>query len=252
MKATVLFKNIQREIDLLKPIDISLPVRNSAAGVNAFYLAEPTFEPFRMGSFVGSVSEGGACNCETITLSPHGNGTHTECIGHISRERITIYDSLKEFHFFARLITIYPEVSGADSIITKESLIESFKNRPFLKECRALIIRTLPNEPFKKSKKYSGTNPIYISPDAMKEILSFGVEHLLVDFPSVDREEDGGLLQSHHIFWQYPETPRSTATITELIYVPDNIDDGEYLLNLQISSLESDASPSKPVLYEIV
>jgi hypothetical protein len=43
---------------------------------------------------------------------------------------------------------------------------------------------------------------------------------------------------------------RLEATITEMIYVPDNVD-GSYLLNLQIASFENDASPSKPVLYSV-
>ncbi|MES2766732.1 MAG: cyclase family protein [Bacteroidota bacterium] len=252
MKVTVLFKNQLRQIDFLKPLHISLPVQFEERGVNAFYLDEPVFAPFRAGNFVGSVTEGGACNCEVITLSPHGNGTHTECIGHISRERITIHDSLKEYNFFARLITVVPESINDDNIITKEILVKAFKNNPLLKESTALIIRTNPNELLKTSRKYSGTNPIYIEPKAMAEIVALGVEHLLVDFPSVDREEDSGLLKSHHIFWQYPAAPRMQATITELIYVPDEIPDGDYFLQMQIAPLESDASPSKPVLYEIV
>ena len=41
------------------------------------------------------------------------------------------------------------------------------------------------------------------------------------------------------------------ATITEMIFVQDAIEDGTYLLNLQIASFENDASPSKPILYAI-
>jgi hypothetical protein len=36
-----------------------------------------------------------------------------------------------------------------------------------------------------------------------------------------------------------------------MIFLPDSIPDGIYLLNLQIASLETDASPSKPVLYKL-
>jgi kynurenine formamidase len=252
MQARILFNNQEKMIDFLKPLNISLPVKYENSGVNAFYLDEPVFTPFRMGNFVGSVSEGGACNCEVVTLSPHGNGTHTECIGHISKERITINDSLKECNLFARLVSITPEIQADDRVITAETLLKAFKNSPLLKDCTALIIRTLPNNLLKASKKYSGTNPVYITSEAMTEILRLGIEHLLVDFPSVDREEDGGFLKAHHIFWQYPDAPRMNATITELIYVPDEISDGEYFLQMQIAPLESDASPSKPLLYEMI
>ena len=39
------------------------------------------------------------------------------------------------------------------------------------------------------------------------------------------------------------------ATITELIRVPVELPDGLYYLNLMIAPLQSDTSPSKPVLY---
>jgi hypothetical protein len=44
---------------------------------------------------------------------------------------------------------------------------------------------------------------------------------------------------------------RLNCTITEMIYVPDEVLDGSYVLNLQIASFENDASPSKPILYQI-
>jgi hypothetical protein len=78
-----------------------------------------------------------------------------------------------------------------------------------------------------------------------------GIKHLLIDLPSVDPEEDGGRLSAHHAFWNYPQQPRLDATITEMVYVPSTIADGLYVLNLQIAPLETDASPSKPVLYSI-
>jgi hypothetical protein len=77
------------------------------------------------------------------------------------------------------------------------------------------------------------------------------VEHLLIDMPSIDREMDEGKLLAHHAFWQYPENTQFHKTITEFIYVNNEIIDGTYLLNLQIASFENDASPSKPVLYKI-
>ncbi len=100
-------------------------------------------------------------------------------------------------------------------------------------------------------RQYSGTNPTYIEPALAHYLADHHIEHLLLDLPSVDREEDGGQLLAHHAFWQYPERTRRTSTITELIFVPDELKDGLYLLNLQITSLELDASPSKPILYKL-
>jgi len=48
------------------------------------------------------------------------------------------------------------------------------------------------------------------------------------------------------------EDAQFDATITEMIYVPDWVHDGFYLLNIQIASFVNDASPSKPILYQIL
>ena len=39
---------------------------------------------FRVGSFEGDVTRGASCNCNSITLIPHCNGTHTESVGHLT------------------------------------------------------------------------------------------------------------------------------------------------------------------------
>ena len=72
----------------------------------------------------------------------------------------------------------------------------------------------------------------------------------MIDTPSVDREEDGGVLAFHHAFWQVPENPQFDKTITELIFVDNSIKDGVYLLELQMAAFENDASPSRPTLYK--
>ncbi len=115
----------------------------------------------------------------------------------------------------------------------------------------AIVIRTTPNIDSKINAHYSNTNPPYIEHEAAIWLREIGVKHLLIDLPSVDREYDAGKLMSHHAFWNYPENTRMDATITELIFVHNNIKDGSYLLNLQMASFENDASPSKPVLYKI-
>jgi len=230
------------QCDLSKPIDISIPMRSGLDNPNAFGIPHPTFEPLVIGEFVGSVAKGGSVNCENLLLNAHGNGTHTECVGHISHERITINQSLKKFFFIAQVITSKTnngQVMAADII-------------PFIKkESEAIIIRTLPNDLDKLSKNYSGNNPGFLEPELCRQICVIGIKHLLVDLPSVDPEHDEGKLTAHHLFWDYPKNPRMDATISEMIYVPENIEDGIYLLNIQIASFETDASPSKPILYEI-
>ena len=59
-------------------------------------------------------------------------------------------------------------------------------------------------------------------------------------------------MQSHHTFWNTSGDIRKDATITEFIYVSNKVDDGCYMLNLQIAPFENDATPSKPILYKVL
>jgi kynurenine formamidase len=150
--------------------------------------------------------------------------------------------------FLAELITLLPtQIENGDFVITRKQLEIALGNT----KPEAIIIRTLSNGLNKLTMQYSNTNPPYILEDAIVFLNEIGVQHLLIDMPSIDKEHDEGKLISHHTFWQYPDNTQFQKTITEFIYVPNEIDDGTYILNLQIASFENDASPSKPVLYKI-
>ncbi|MCS6967935.1 MAG: cyclase family protein [Cytophagales bacterium] len=244
----LLIAHWDKQISTCEPIDISLPLVPNGKNVNCYNAEEPTAETIRLGNFIGSVAEGGSCNYQRLHLTPHGNGTHTECYGHISDDGATIHQCLRKFLFMARLVSIAPlPQSNGDCCIMPEQLAPVIEKNP----PEALLVRTLPNPEEKKTRRYSGTNPPYFHPECGKQLAAAKVEHLLCDLPSVDKEQDGGKLLMHRYFWQYPHATRSHCTITELIYVPDCIPDGEYLLQLNIMSLMLDASPSKPVLYAL-
>ncbi|HET9053307.1 MAG TPA: cyclase family protein [Cyclobacteriaceae bacterium] len=233
--------------NLARPHDISLPLKAGDNNPNCYWAEPVKMETIRSGDFVGSVQEGGSVNYQKLFITPHGNGTHTECYGHISADGATLNQCLTKFHFIAEVVSVTPEqiVSG-DFIITRKTLAEKIKHA-----AQAIVIRTLPNADTKRAARYSGTNPPYLAHEAAAHLVELGVRHLLIDLPSVDRESDGGQLLTHKAFWQFPGQTRKTCTITELVYVPDTTPDGIYLLNLQITSLEMDASPSKPVLYNL-
>lgn len=234
--------------DLSKPIDLSIPLRDGAENPNCFWAPMPEFSPVRAEGFVGSTAEGGVVNFFNVRLNPHGNGTHTECVGHIARERFVLRECLLESHFLAKIVSLYPRrTEEGDRVIFQDQLQEVFSEN----EAEALVIRTLPNDDGKFRQNYSGANPPYLHPEAVEYLVKCGVQHLLLDLPSVDREEDGGQLLAHRAFWQYPHATRSHATITEMIFVPNEVRDGLYLLNLQTTSLDLDASPSKPVVFAV-
>ncbi|MBK8193632.1 MAG: cyclase family protein [Lewinellaceae bacterium] len=234
--------------DLSRPIDLSIPLRDGHGNPNCFYAPPVAFWPVEAGSFIGSTAKGGPVNFFNVTFNPHGNGTHTECVGHIAKERYVLGDCLKTAHVMAKLISLYPRKTDAgDRVIFPDQLEELIAPD----EAEALIIRTLPNDDLKLAANYSGANPPYMHYTAVEYLVACGVQHLLLDLPSVDREEDEGKLLAHRAFWQYPETVRQYCTITELIYVPNDVKDGFYLLNLQTASFDLDASPSKPVIFQI-
>jgi len=234
------------KVDSGKPKEITIPLKSGKDQVSCFHIPPYHSEPLVVGSFVGDRSQGGSVNCSLISVYPHGNGTHTECVGHISDEKHNIYDSLKESFFPAKLITVLPEINSDGDFVIGVKQLEIHLSEI---KTNALLIRTLPNSVDKRSKNYSGKNPPHINPDAMNAIVAGGIEHLIVDLPSVDKEEDGGKLLSHHIFWNYPADPRTHCTITELVYIPEDIIDGLYLVNIQTGAYDVDASPSRVVLY---
>lgn len=249
MIASIFHAGKEYKVDLFNPIDISMPLHTGAEATSAWYVPPMKLEPVVMGDWVGDVNRGGSVNFRNVTFNPHGNGTHTECVGHISKEFYTINAGLKRFMFVAELITVLPqELANGDFVITRKQLEALLTVQPVPE---ALVIRTLGNGPVKLHTNYSNTNPPYMLMEAIEYLNEKGVLHLLIDMPSVDREQDGGKLEAHHCFWNYPELPRLDKTITELIYVPNEVQDGTYILNLQIASFENDASPSKPVLYKL-
>ena len=217
MRAIIKIHGREYRVDFSMPIDLSIPIMAGNENVNAFYIDPVTYIPFQAGSFVGDVNQGGSCNVNTITINPHGNGTHTETVGHISKEKYPIRNSLNKFFFYARVVTLTPEIIEGDSVLTLE-LLKSFE----LKTAEAAL---------------------YLREE--------GVKHLLLDVPSIDKEDDGGKLSAHHAFWNYPASPRVDCTITELMYVDDEVADGIYLLELQYAAFDNDASPSRPILYRI-
>ena len=247
MKFSLYLGNETYEIDLSKPLDISLPLQASAKNPIAWYLDTPKIEPVKMGDWIAKVSEGASVNFNNIEFNPHAHATHTECVGHISKEFYSINETLKTFFFTAEVISVTPEQEGDDLIISEEQIKKALGN----KSPQAIIIRVMPNTASKKSKKYSNTNWPYLHHKAASFIRKKGIEHLLIDLPSVDKEKDDGKLLAHKAFWNYPKNPRLQSTITELIYVPNTIKDGSYILNLMIASFHNDATPSKPVLYKI-
>lgn len=249
MIATISHKGETYKVDLSKPMSIAIPVQHQQ-GVRAWYVDFPKIEPVKMGDWIGEVKWGGSVNFRNILFNPHGHCTHTECVGHLTPENISVFQTLKNYFFKAKLISVLPEyIDNGDIVITSNSLYLHLKNDNVID---ALIIRTIPNDHRKLYFNYSNTNPPYLNKSAVEYILEKKVQHLILDVPSIDKEKDGGKLEAHKTFWNYPQEKHTLRTITELAYIPNSILDDWYFLNLQIAPIENDASPSNPVLYRIL
>ena len=253
-----------------QPIDISIPLIFNGLQPNTYGVPKAKAKAFEGEGFIGDVRRGGSCNFEEFQFIPHCNGTHTECVGHISEERISIHEVLKDSFIPATLISTnlvnglnsgesyQPSFDADDRVISRKELEKGLlKAHPdFL---QGLIIRTLPNDREKQARDYLKTPSPFFTFEAMEFIVEVGVKHLLVDIPSVDRAFDEGRLSTHHIFWEVPQGSHqvnpnncSAKTITEMVFVPDEVEDGNYLLNLQIAPFMSDAAPSRPQIYRCI
>jgi arylformamidase len=244
MTTTIQLENEQVTIDLSQPIDISLAVQNNA-GVGAWYIDQPQIKYVEVDGYVGNVKLGGSTNFNDVNFNPHSHGTHTECIGHITEGFHSVNDALDGTFFKAQLISITPQELNGDLVIN-ESVVA-----PLETGINAVILRTLPNLESKKSKNYSNSNPPYVAAGLMLRFRESGIQHLLIDLPSVDKEKDNGALLAHKEFWDFNGQQRLDATITELIYVPEAVPDGLYMIDLQVAPIENDAAPSRPILYKI-
>lgn len=248
MKAVVEYNSRKITVDISHPIDISIPIDISKKNVNAWYTDGPRISAETQEGYEISVANGAVVNFNNITFNPHSHITHTECVGHITKDVHSVNKNLKYYIFLAEVVTIAPLFHNGDFLIGVKQLQTAIGN----KKRDAVVIRTLPNLAEKKSLDYSNTNPTYLSEKAAIYLREKGIKHLLIDLPSVDKEKDGGRLLSHNAFWNTDGDVRMDATITEFIYVPNEVEDGEYLLNLMIAPFENDATPSKPVLYKII
>jgi arylformamidase len=254
-------------IELSRPISLAIDQEFTATQPRHFGAPLAGSRAFAVPGFSGSVANGASCNCNVITLIPHCNGTHTECVGHLTTERLDAHSIVPAGLIPALLVSIEPVDSrlttettapgpkAGDLLITRQAMAQSVPAQmPFVP--RALIIRTLPNNTDKARRDYTNGNPPYLSREAAEFLVTRGIEHLIVDLPSIDRAHDEGLLTAHRIFFgMTPDSrtlngaQRPRATITELAFIPNMTADGPYLLEIQVPAIGGDAVPSRPLLY---
>ena len=260
--AEVQLGSTRARCDLSSGADLSVPISFDERSARAFHLPAATRAPFTLGDFVGDVAQGGSVNCDVLAIAPHGNGTHTECVGHVVEDRVYVDEAVPRSLVLTRLVTVSParleesgerysgDGDGDDRVITRAGIEDAW---PAAGDERAIVLRT---GAFVDA--FSGTNPPYLTDDAARLLRERGVDHVLVDLPSVDKEDDGGALSAHRIFFGLAPGQRTLAgempparTITELCRVPAGCADGRYLLSLGVAPLLADAAPARPLLFAL-
>jgi len=270
MKLTLQFAGQHYAVRLNEAVALAIPLQFNGSQPNHFGAAIAQSRPMQAGEWIGDTRRGGSCNVPELTLNPHCNGTHTESVGHIVDELISVNSSLRDLLVPATLVSVIPVAANqcsdhytpvlapADQVITRETLRRSL-DEVASEWLSALVVRTLPNNRDKQSARYGDNHqPPFFTREAMQYLRLRGVQHLLVDFPSLDKVHDNGHLAAHHLFWEVSEDSHGPAptvarsrTVTEMIFVPDSVADGAYLLNLQLPAFELDAAPSRPFLIPV-
>ena len=181
----------------------------------------------------------------------HCTGTHTESISHVIDSEVKITDVCPNGMIPTCLVSVelceanetnesYHSDIVNDKLITKKELQKNITD-----SCSGLIIRTIPNDVSKKTRDYDLDPAPFFTNDAIDHINELGVKHLLVDIPSLDKANDGGQLGNHKKFF------KQGKTISELLFIPDDLKDGFGFLQIQIPNWGLDAAPSRPIFYSI-
>jgi arylformamidase len=270
VKARIELPGGEVRIDLALPVSLALTLDFHGPQPRHFGAPRAAARPFEAQGFSGAVASGASCNCEVITLIPHCQGTHTECVGHLTRDRLDAYRVVPAGLVPAVLLSVTPEAAAlsgessapapiaGDLLVSARAIEHAWPaGAPFT--ARALVIRTLPNTADKAARDYTLASPPYLTREAAQLLVSRGILHLIVDLPSLDRTHDEGRLTAHRIFFglspdatQLHAAARPNATVTEFAFVPDQLPDGAYLLELQVPALAGDAVASRPLLYPLL
>ncbi|MDX1380549.1 MAG: cyclase family protein [Xanthomonadales bacterium] len=261
-------------VALQRGVDLSIPLGAGADMPEFFIGGTMTAETLRAGDFHADTREGGSCNVTRFELTPHCHGTHTEGIGHITHERAAVQTTVDSRPCVALLATVTPEpaersddeyhcaLEPGEPLISaaelERAVAGAVARQPVDVPFDALVLRARPLQRPLPVRDYN-QDPYYplLSVAAMRWLSEQPIRHLLIEMPSLDRAEDGGRLGNHRLFWGLPagfdevEAADPGRSITEMVRVPDELEDGLHWLEPGLSPLQSDATPSRPMLYPL-
>ncbi len=244
---------------------VSLAAETPLDGTSARWFDTPPAHswPHRSGAFSGSVLTGASCNCRNLQLTPHGSGTHTECVGHLTADDCHVIHVLPTGLLPALLIDV--------DVIAARTCAETADHRPepgdgliAAAAIEAAWPAALPFAPTALVVRSAASNPpAYLTRECAQLLVARGILHLVVTLPSIDRLEDAGMLTAHRIFFGLPnrseqvrlplvsDSQRPQATVTELAQIPGTLQSGPGFLQIQAPALQGDAVPSRPLWFPL-
>lgn len=259
MKASLALGGGEVQVDFARPVELARPLAFDGSSARHFDAPAARAEPFSIGAFSGEVASGASCNCRTLTLTPHCNGTHTECVGHLTLEPLDAWRVVPQVPVRALVVSVTAEDVGGDRVVTRARLAAAWREAappsPPQAAPQALILRTMSGGGAEGGHDPAAIAP-YVAADAAEWMVAQGIAHLVLDLPSLDRSHDGGRLAAHRVFFGLPahsrhlaDAARPHATITELAHIPAGLADGPCLLAWQVPAIAGDAVPSRPLAY---
>jgi arylformamidase len=256
-------------VDFRAAVSLALPLNFDGPQPQHFGAPLASSTALQIGTFEGDVARGASCNCHSLTLIPHCNGTHTESVSHLTLQQRPLHEFVPVAPLHALLLTVEPQDAAmtdedsdpkpqaGDRLITRAGLLAAWQRCFGDAEPRAAAA---PTALLLRTRAVSdGSNPPYLTRQLMNEIVARGIRHLVVDLPSVDRTEDEGYLTAHRIFFGLPagsidhaQATRADCTITELAHFPASLRDGPCAVQLQLPAFSGDAVPSRPLYLPLV
>ena len=252
--------------------DAAVRIRPDGASPHAFGLPAAREVPFPIGGGrVLRVEDGASVNCDGLHLHPHGDGCHAESVAHVLPA-----DDARALAGRAMLAATPPLLCGllldvateplgatgeryaglhdaADRVLARRALERAWQDARAVAldlPVEALLLRVY-RPPLAESFDFSGSAAPYPTAEALDLLVGLGARWLIVDLPSIDREDDGGSTPNHRRWWGLDggdghalDGPPALRGIVELARFPAALPAGPVAVALGLAPIESDAVPA--------
>ena len=246
-------------------------------GSGAFHLPKLSTSPFEVsGVFIGDVEQGGSCNVDILHLSPH-KLTHLQTETHIISEGTNISD-LGLIEGFALVVDLSGWM-GLEKDETLDSNGRKSTNSISVAQLQYAVDEAIgqvlsPEQRFnllaiktrlsldREDTDYTGRDPLHLEPEVAQFIHDYHeivgnpgrqIQTLILDLPSIDREDDGGLLLAHRNYFGIKDgkSQGEKRSLVEFAYLR-GLETGLYYCQIHPYPIQTNAIIVNPVFYPLI